>query len=215
VSFFEVEFPRNISYKAVGGPGFSTIVNAGFSGQEQRNQNWQFARAKYTISLQTPPPAQFTGTPQQFIDLLQAFFLAVAGKANGFRLYDHKDNTFTNEALVLVSGSTYQLVKRYVSGANTYIRTITKPIGSPAVDYTGTALADSVTFSSGSGTVDYTTGLVSGVSGTPVASGKFHFPVRFDTDDLGIQIEESNIAGGGIIISANSVPLIEVLAPNF
>ena len=215
MSFFEVEFPRNISYKAVGGPGFSTVVNAGFSGQEQRNQNWQFARAKYTISLQTPSASQFTGTRQQFIDLLQAFFLAVAGKANGFRLYDHKDNTFTSEALVSLGGGSYQLVKRYVSGPNTYIRTISKPIGSPAVDYTGAALANSVTFSGGSGTVNYETGIVTGVSGTPLASGQFHFPVRFDTDDLGIQIEESFVQGGETIISMNSVPLVEVLPPNF
>jgi hypothetical protein len=47
------------------------------------------------------------------------------------------------------------------------------------------------------------------------ASGQFHFPVRFDSDDLPIQIEESDVAGGNPIASVNSIQLIEVRPPNY
>lgn len=39
--------------------------------------------------------------------------------------------------------------------------------------------------------------------------------VRFDTDELQIQIEDSDVAGGKPIISWNSLVLIEVLPPNY
>jgi uncharacterized protein (TIGR02217 family) len=229
MAFFEIEFPRAIGYKAIGGPGFSTQVNQGFSGQEQRNRNWAFSKGKWSIDLQTPPPDQFSGARQGFIDLINSFFLAVGGKADAFRLYDHRDNQWTTAQALGVGNGTqtqFQLTKSYLIGARTYMRTITKPIWSTITDYQGNALANSVTIAlngtpTSAFTLDPTTGIVtmSSAPGAGVAvtspSGKFHFPVRFDTDYLPMQVDESYISGGEGIISLHGVELVEVPPPNY
>jgi uncharacterized protein (TIGR02217 family) len=217
MAFFEVEFPRTISYKAIGGPGFSTVVNQGFSGQEQRNRNWANSRGKWKISLLTPPPSQFPGTRQQFVDLLNAFFDVVGGKADGFRLYDHKDHTGLAQPLITVTGGVQLAISRVIGG-RTYVQPISKPITAAVNDYQGNALANTV-FLHGTSTpvtVDPTTGLVTGQSAGTLVDFQFHYPVRFDTDELPLQVEESAIKNGaGPIVNLTSIPLIEVLAPNF
>ena len=225
MSFFEVEFPRAIGYRAMGGPGFSTVVNQGFSGQEYRNRNWANSRGKWTIDLQTPSPNQ-VASRQSYIDLLLSFFLAVGGKADGFRLKDHKDFQATAQTISPITGSTtvYQLSRTYTIGGRSYVRNITKPITSSVTDYQGNALANTVQIYIGgvlqtSGyTLDYTTGLVtfgSAPGGAVTATCQYHFPVRFDTDDLAMQVEESNINAGQGIVSVHSVQLVEVLPPNY
>lgn len=145
--FKEYEFPRTISYKALGGPGFNTTVNSGFSGFEQRNQNWQVSRGEWTVSLETPG-ANENVNPQLYIEQLTAFFLNVGGKANAFRLKDHKD--FTNGLSPQVIGvgdgvtSNRILVKNYSVAGDTYQRIISKPITSLVLDYLGNALLDTV-----------------------------------------------------------------------
>lgn len=146
-TFIEAEFPRTISYKAMGGPAFNTQVNEGKSGFEQRNQNWQVVRGEWVVSLDTPG-AQNPVNPQTYIDQLTAFFLVVGGKANGFRLKDHKDFTSGSiaQAFGISNGSTtnYQLVKTYSAAGLSYIRRITKPMTSLVVNYLGASLTDTV-----------------------------------------------------------------------
>lgn len=217
--FFECEFPTTLSYRALGGPGFSTSVNEGFSGYEQRNRNWANSRGKWTVSLQTPASVN----RQTFIDLLQAFFLAVAGKADAFRLKDHKDFTATGQRIGTGDGlaTVFQLAKTYTAGARSYLRTIAKPIAPPAVNYQNVALPNTVkvyldgALQSSGWSVDGTTGLVTfapppAVGAAVTADFQFHFPVRFDSDDFQAQIEESAIAAAGPLVSWNSIALVEV-----
>jgi uncharacterized protein (TIGR02217 family) len=214
MSFFEVEFPRTIGYHAIGGPGFSTQVNQGFSGQEQRNRNRANSRGKWTVSLMTP--AAFDGNRQAFIDLINGFFLNVGGKADGFRLKDHKDFIAVDQPLQTIGGNV-QLVKQYVIGGRTYTRVVTKPITAAVSDYQGNALANTV-FLHGTSTpvtVDATTGIVTGQSAGTAVDFHFHFPVRFDTDDLPVQAEESNFGSGEGVVSLHSIQLVEVLPPNY
>lgn len=222
MNFFECEFPTTLSYRAIGGSRFFTTVNEGFSGYEQRNQNWASSRGKWTVSLQTP--SAFAGDRQSFSDLLHAFFLNVAGRAGAFRLKDHKDFQATAQTLgtgLGAAGQVFQLVKAYSVGGETYVRKIVKPIAPPAVDYQNNALPNTVkvyfggTLQTSGWSVDCTTGLVtvSGVTplGTVVtADCQFHFPVRFDTDDFQGQIEDSDISGAGPFVSWNSIGLVEV-----
>lgn len=178
MAFVEAEFPRTIGFKALGGPGFNTTVNEGFSGFESRNQNWSVSRGEWDVSLTTP--AEEIVSQQEFCDQLQAFFLIVGGKANAFRLKDHKD--FTNGSTPQFFGTgdgitgTFQMQKTYTSGAYSYIRIIYKPVTSNVLDYQGKALIDTVTvFAGGVGqsksagyignagtkySLDYTTGQV-------------------------------------------------------
>jgi uncharacterized protein (TIGR02217 family) len=176
--FREAEFPRTIGFKALGGPTFNTTVNEGFSGFESRNQNWSVARGEWDVNLTTP--AEEIVSKQEFVDQLQAFFLIVGGKANGFRLKDHKDFTNGSAAQYFGTGDgvtgTFQLLKTYTSGGYSYVRNIYKPITSSVLDYQGNSLIDTVTVFKGgvgqaktaayvgsSGTkysLDYTTGQV-------------------------------------------------------
>lgn len=224
MSFFEVEFPRNIGYKRLGSPvGFNTTINQGFSGQEQRNRNWSNSRGKWTIDLQTPPVSQYSGSRQSYIDLLEAFMLVVGGRADAFRLYDHIDHAATAQTLAHISGNNYQLQKGYTIGGRTYVRSITKPIWSTVTDYQGNALTNTVVLKS-SGTpltystdwtIDATTGIVTTSASSLTADFQFHIPVRFDADDLELQIEESGVSGAGPLISLHSLQLLEVLPPNY
>ncbi len=217
MAFFETEFPRAIGYLAMGGPAFSTTVNEGLSGGEQRNRNWSQTRGVWTIDLQFKTQAYF--------DAVQAFHLVVGGQADAFRLYDHKDHTATGQTIGTGDGVTvaFQLVKNYASGGRTYTRTITKPITDEVNDFQGNPLTDTVVvYDNGTPktfitdyTVDQTTGLVT--FGTAPAAGhtitadcQFHFPVRFMVDELKAQVEPSDVLGGNILISFPQFELREV-----
>jgi uncharacterized protein (TIGR02217 family) len=223
MSFFEVEFPTTISLKASGGPTLNTSVNTSLAGAEQRNRNWALARSKWQVSLLTPSGI----LAQTFVDLLQAFFLVVGGRADGFRLKDHKDFQFSNEQIGVGTGSltTFQLQKTYTIGGRTYTRTIAKPIMGTVSNYKGVALPNTVTLTDngtpiagGSFSVNATTGIAT-IPTPPLAghiiraSGQFHFPVRFDSDELALQVEA--MAGDNIspIVSLNTIGLIELRAP--
>jgi uncharacterized protein (TIGR02217 family) len=224
MGFFECEFPTTISYRAMGGPGFSTTINTGLSGFEQRNKNWALARSKWQVSLMTP--ASFAGVEQTYADLVRSFFLAVSGKFDAFRLKDHLDFKFTDETIGVGDGTTlgpFQLIKTYTSGGRSYVRTILKPITSAVNDYKGNALTDTVTVKVGGSPVassnwdiDETTGKIlfhighaPASSAIVQASGQFHYPVRFDSDDLPLTVEESEVSAGRGITSW-SVNLVEV-----
>ena len=205
MAFWELEFPRMIDYHRLGGPsGWSTTVNEGFSGQEQRNRNWANSRGKWTVSVMTPSSVVYLGTRQSFIDLLTAFHLNAGGKADAFRLFDHTDNEAVNQALATIGGNV-QLVKNYVIGGRTYQRVITKPITAAVTDFQGNALPNTV-FLHGTSTpvtVDATTGIVTGQSAGTAVDFQFHYPVRFDVDELLPQVEESDVEGGQPIITIN------------
>jgi uncharacterized protein (TIGR02217 family) len=209
MAFFEVEFPTAISHKAMGGPGFSTVVNTGFSGVEQRNRNWVDSLGKWTISLITPNGV----VRQDFSDLLQAFFMVCGGKADGFRFKDHLDFQAVNQPLVQVGANVY-LAKTYTIAGRAYVKLITKPITSAIKDYKGNALPDTVSLAGG-GTLDPTTGIVAGGTPGDLASFQFHYPVRFNTDQMQRQAEPSNVSGGQPVVGWNSLEIVEVRPPNF
>ncbi len=203
MSFFESEFPTAVGFLATGGPSFSTTVNEGFSGGEQRNRNWSNTRGVWTIDLQFKPQAYF--------DALQAFFLVVGGQADAFRFKDHKDFIATDQTIGTGDGVTtqFQLVKNYVSGVRTYVRTIYKPITADVTDFQGNTLPNTVNIYDAGAlktlgtdyTQDYTTGIITftvapAAGDLITADFQFHYPVRFTTDEMKAQVEESFVNGG-------------------
>lgn len=160
-------------------------------------------------------PANFAGDYQAFIDALEAFFLNCAvGKAGGFRFRDWNDYRGVGQPLITLPSGQLQLAKSYNLAGRTFVRTITKPVAPPAVDYLGNALPQTVVIYSGGAvqsgwSVDCTTGIVSGAAGDS-ADFEFDFPVRLDTDDMGAQTEESNVGRLGPLVSWNSIPLQEI-----
>lgn len=210
MAFIEAEFPRFISVMAVGGPGYSTNVNSGFSGFEQRNQNWSQSLGMWQIVFNTRPQADY--------DALQAFFHAIRGKANGYRLFWPAD--FEGIGQFIGTGDSivtaFQLQKTYTFPLNTYtvIRPIQKPIMHTVVDYLGNELPDTVkvyitrngvtTSAAAAGftvTVDATTGIITfntaphsaaynvahsmgTLADIITADFQFDWPVRLDVDQL-------------------------------
>src|SRR5690242_9257512 len=161
-------FPETVSFALTGGPAFSTDIVETYGGQETRVQNWAQAKRKYEASNAARLPAIYRP--------LQAFFHIAAGRANGFRFkdwLDYQDNDAGGAGVfVMLTSTTFQMVKRYTTGSSTHDRNIQKPV-SPIV----------VTGGSGA-SVNYATGVVTVSSGTPTAwSGAFDVPCRFDTED--------------------------------
>ena len=224
MAFLDIEFPRGLKFHSTGGPRFSTNVNSGFGGVEQRNQNWAGSRGKWTISTQTPGPGAAPAlTRRAYVDALMAFFRLAAGKANSFRFYDARDHSLANQQIGTGDGSTktFQLKKNYTIGSQTFSANVYKPIMAPAVDYLGNALSSSLALTPAGYTVDPATGIVTygtapgvGVA-IMVTAGDFHFPVRFDSDELPVEIEESHVSADQLIVSINGLALVEVFPPNF
>jgi uncharacterized protein (TIGR02217 family) len=205
MSFVETQFPTSISYGSRGGPKFSTSIITVANGVEQRNVNWSKGRASYDASYGVR-------TQLELHDLI-TFFRARQGKAYGFRFKDWSDfksvdpnNTTTDIDQLIGTGTgaltTFQLKKNYISGPTTFVRDIKKPV-------TGTVKISVNNVSQPTGwSVDTTTGIVTFSvapgNGLLVKAGfEFDVPVRFDTDELSISLDDYNIG-------STSVPIVEL-----
>jgi uncharacterized protein (TIGR02217 family) len=175
-------FPECISVGANGGPGFSTTKTYTRSGRRYANQNWEFPLQRYNIA--TP-----VRTNEDFEEL-RSFFYNVGGAFDGFRFKDPTDYTDEDSLgnpqgiMTLVTGSTYQMVKRYVWGSNVANRQIKKPVaGSVSVFRTRSGSTTDIT---GSSTIDTTNGQVTvtgHISGDTYAwTGEFDVPVALVDD---------------------------------
>jgi uncharacterized protein (TIGR02217 family) len=221
--FFECEFPTAIAYAAQGGPSWSTVVNVGFSGYEQRNRAWALALGKWKIALYHKPQSYF----QNVYD----FWLAVGGRADAFRFKDHKDFQALGQPIGIADGNVkaFQLQRTYAVGSRSYVKPIRKPITSAVQKFDGTYCANTVVVYVGGSkqnsgwTVDSATGIVSctdapaGHLSSPsvtdqivTADFQFHYPARFDTDECQAVVEESDVEGGKALVTWADVNLVEV-----
>jgi uncharacterized protein (TIGR02217 family) len=197
MSFHEVQFPTDIAFGAQGGPQYSTSVVAMASGYEQRNQNWAAARSSWNVASGLKNQTQ--------LNTLLAFFRGRKGRAFGFRFKDWSDYQTTGEAIGTGDGTNriFQLTKTYTSGPSNEIRTISKPVaGTVAVYLAGVVQTSGFT-------IDTTTGLISfavaPVSGTAItADFQFDVPVRFDTDQMAVSLEQYNLG------QWSGIPIIEI-----
>lgn len=192
-SFDDVRIPETIMVRSEGGPTYSTVVVVTASGAEQRIMRWNNSRRRWSVS-------EAPGTLTQ-VGTLLAFFEARAGRARGFRLKDHRDYQVTTaELMVSLTSTTFQMVKRYTSGAVTRVRNIYAPVNGTVHIWNG-AVEVLAGF-----TVNYATGVVtfSGAPGyTPGWTGEFDVPVRFDTDEMVLESED-------LISVWQAVPVIEL-----
>lgn len=231
MAFIEFEFPRKLALGAVGGPGYSTSINSGFSGFEQRNQNWSQSRGAWTVSYENKTPAEYQS--------LLALFHALRGMANGFRLYDPTDYSGTSQYIGTGDGvtTTFQLQKTYVFALSNYqvVRPIQKPITSRVTDFNGALMTDTVnvydngslqshvsgynTFGGMQYKLDETTGVIT-FAAAPAAAHvitadyQFHWPVRFDLDQLQTMYLTGQNSPGGVLVTVTGLKIIEIrIAP--
>lgn len=203
--FHEVRFPFPVAIGATGGPQRRTEIVPLLSGREQRNTAWADSRRRYDAGPGVRSLTDIAG--------LIAFFEARRGPLHGFRFRDPFDNRSTTpdrapapDDQVLGTGDggqvSFQLVKHYESGGDSWTRTITKPVdGSVRVAVDGVETA--------AFTVDLSSGEVLLAAPPPMGASvtagfAFDVPVRFELDRLDLALEEP---GAG---SATSIPLIEI-----
>ena len=206
MAFHEIRFPDNISRGARGGPERRTQIVELASGDEERNASWANSRRRYDAS--------YGIRRSDDLAAVVAFFEARNGRLYGFRWKDWGDYksclpsgipSATDQPIGTGDGTTttFQLVKAYISGAQSWIRAITKPVAG-----TVTVALGGIDQASG-WSADITTGLVTFTApppgGTNITAGfEFDVPVRFDTDQLDV-IHDIERLG-----SITSIPLIEV-----
>ena len=206
MAFHEVRFPDNISRGARGGPERRTQIVELASGDEERNASWADSRRRYDVAYGIRRADDLAA--------VVAFFEARNGRLHGFRYKDWADYksalplqaiTATDQQIGTGTGSlqTFQLAKRYTSGAQTWVRTIAKPVA-------GTVRVALGMVEQMSGwTVDTTTGVITfttaPANGVIVRAGfEFDVPVRFDSDTLDVTLDFERLG------SITAIPLLEI-----
>lgn len=205
MNFHEVRFPAAVSLGSSGGPERRTEIVTLSNGFEERNTPWAHSRRRYDAGLGV----------RSLDDLAEvvAFFEARAGQLYGFRWKDWTDfascqpsgvPSALDQEIGTGDGAqvAFQLVKAYASGAQAYLRPVTKPVaGTVKVAVGGAPLAG------GAFSVDHGTGRVvlAAAPGTGVrvtAGFEFDVPVRFDLDRIA-----TSLAG----FQAGEIPAIPVI----
>lgn len=206
MAFHEVRFPDNISRGARGGPERRTQIVELASGDEERNASWANSRRRYDVA--------YGIRRSDDLAAVVAFFEARNARLHGFRFKDWGDHKSclpsgtpspTDQSIGTGDSATtaFQLVKRYVSGAQSWTRGIAKPVA----DSVRIALAGVEQLSGWS--VDTTTGVVTfgtapGSGVTITAGFEFDVPVRFDSDALDVTHDIERLG------SITSITLLEL-----
>ena len=206
MAFHEVRFPDNISRGARGGPERRTQIVEMASGDEERNASWADSRRRYDASYGVRKADDLAA--------VTAFFEARRGRLYGFRWKDWADYksgvpsaipAATDQPIGTGSGAatSFQLVKLYTSGAQSWTRTITKPVaGTVALALNGVAQITGWTVNTSTGVVTFAAAPALGVAIT--AGFEFDVPVRFDSDTLDVTLDFERLG------SITSIPLLEI-----
>jgi uncharacterized protein (TIGR02217 family) len=208
MSFHEVRFPDAIGRGARGGPERRTQIVELASGAEERNAAWANSRRRYDVSYGIRRADDLAA--------VVAFFEARGGRRHGFRFRDWADYRSCLPSQVpapldqdLGSGdgvtTDFPLVKRYASGAQSWTRTIRKPVAETVrIALDGSELAPEDGWS-----VDVATGIVTFAAapeaGVAITAGfEFDVPVRFDSDTLDVPLDVEQLG------SITSLPLLDI-----
>jgi uncharacterized protein (TIGR02217 family) len=225
MAFLEVQFPDELALMATGGPSYKTNINPAYSGFEQANIAWSQSRGSWDVSFEHKTAAEYNS--------LLAMFHAARGMAHRFRLLDPTDYSVTGGYIGTGDGSNkiFQLQKVYTFPISQYqvTRPIQTPITSSVVDFAGNALPDSINvYDNGSlqthhagytvdatkqYSLDYKTGIITFITApvaghTITADFQFHYPVRFNLDDMRVQQETP--LDGGLLLTVTGISLMEV-----
>lgn len=201
MAFLETpRYPEEVSPWLVGGEEFMTDIVMTQGGNETRNQVWSQPLRRYRLSsgLRTLANVQET----------KAFFRAVSGRANGFRVKDWYDFSVTASTGMLGSGygtglPAYQLGKAYIAGATSSIGKVVKPVsGQVAVKRNSTPVT--VGTAAGNCAIDTTTGIITFVADTSSAvATPFSGTASFATNVMTmVSTTAGALAIGSIITSA-------------
>ena len=206
MAFHEVRFPDTISRGARGGPERRTQIVTLASGDEERNASWANSRRRYDVAYGIRRADDLAA--------VVAFFEARNGRLHGFRFKDWSDYrsgqpsaaiTSVDQTVGTGTGSqtAFQLAKRYASGAQSWTRTIAKPVaGTVVVALGGVPQLSGWSVDPATGIVTFLTAPGPGVAVT--AGFEFDVPVRFDSDTMDVTLDVERLG------SITSIPLVEI-----
>jgi uncharacterized protein (TIGR02217 family) len=207
MAFDDVRFPTAISRGATGGPERRTDVVTTASGREERNSRWAHSRRRYNVGFGVKTVAQL----QEVI----AFFEGRRGRLHAFRFQDAVDFKSgagnaavarTDQVLGTGTGAqpAFQLVKHYGGPLRDYMRVIAAPVaGSVLVAVNGVASV-AFTLNAATGVITFNAGSIPAAGAVVTAGFEFDVPVRFDTDEITVNL--THFQAGEI----PEIPLVEV-----
>ena len=208
MNFHEVRFPENLSFGSTGGPERRTEIVTLANGFEERNTPWAHSRRHYDA-----------GAGLRSLDELEAlvaFFESRRGQLYGFRWKDWADHKSCRPSQTVGHfdqeigrgdgvTKTFQLVKTYASGTQSYTRPIEKPVaGTVIVAIAGDPKVANVEFTVNVETGGFSFTTAPDIGALVTAGFEFDIPVRFDTDRITTSI--SSFQAGEV----PDVPVIEV-----
>lgn len=199
-----VRLPVDIERDAQGGPLFNTAILTSDGGNETSLVNWVYPKMVWNIGYGIQSKADLKAVINMFY--------ARRGRARGFLFKDWSDYEIANEEILIAAGgeTTAQVFHIYSDDILEFARKITRPL----LDATrGVVTVNDVILVYGSGAGKYTTSTTTGVItfGTALTAldsvkvtCEFDIPVRFDVDQLPIQM------GWELVASIPNIPVIEV-----
>ena len=207
MAFDNVRFPIAISLGSSGGPERRTDVVTTASGREERNSRWVNSRRRYN--------AGFGVKSLNDIQQVVAFFEERRGRLHAFRWKDHVDfkscavsatPSANDQTLGVGDGTTasFQLIKKYGSGLRDYARVIAAPVAGTVLVAVNGSASNFFTLNLQTGILTFTAGHIPTMGQIITAGFEFDVPVRFDSDQLTINI--ANFQAGEI----PDINLIEV-----
>lgn len=211
MSYHDVLWPFALGDGSSGGPRTSTIVATQPTGAEQRVQRWQHPRWTYDVNLAVRPP--------ETVRQIQQFLVARRGPLFAFKLRDPIDYStgatwgaaVTGDDVVLGLGdgatTRFQMVKRYDTGAQEYVRALRRPRVSTLITKVNGIVVTDRTVDPSSGEIIFAT---APADGHEVSAGcEFDVVVRADLPDEWAAWQWTS----GHKLSMTSLRLIEDLHP--
>lgn len=172
----DVRLSDEVERGAEGGPGFKTTVTTLANGGEQRNQEWAVMRGQWNVGYGIGNKASLTD--------VYTFFIGRRGKSRGFRFKDWLDYQAVQQPVGSTGNPlTRQLQKVYADTINPYTRTIILPVAGTLTVYVDTLATEDYTLLA-NGVIEFESDPGEDV----LATFEFDVPVRFDADDLRVQL---------------------------
>jgi uncharacterized protein (TIGR02217 family) len=192
MTFYEIQFPKDIGNNAVGGPMRVTDVVSLRSGFEEANAIWADSRRKWDVS--------YGIKSLDDLHTVIKFWEAMNGRLHTFRFSDPADMkscaplqtpAFDDQIIGTGDGTkvAFQLSKAYGVGvAASYHRTIKKPVpGTIKVGVNGVEVTSGWVADTTKGIITFS---VAPVVGNLVTAGfEYDVPVRFASDNLSTNVE--------------------------
>lgn len=199
--------PEGIERGSQFGPTWRNVIQEAVSGNEQRFAQWMHCRFVGDLSYGLLTSADPFGDFKAIV----AIWMAHRGSLLPFRFRNWADYGAVDEPFGSGNGTDvgFQICKVFdpayillgTPGPLTYVRNITLLDGTPVIKING-VVTTALTISS-SGLVTFTTPPAAGTSLT--WTGTFDVPVRFDTDQLPVVMNEADLT------SIRSIPVKEVI----